>query len=238
MAARRGPPVRRVVVSAHVDSKATTPGAFDNAGSVAAVLAWLQTGGSNEASRLDRPSHSYMVYQPELRGSQMTDDLGQLDATELYGRRQALLGELGQLDLEFERRRAAKRRHVRADELTWTPASKMNPTTAAIELCQIVSPELGFDIYNMHMFKIRIPPRTEGGRYHRHGDAIKHYLSGRAIEMIGDETYEVEAGDFIHIPANVVHGTQNPFDEPCEILAAQQFPGTYTQVSAPFMWGE
>lgn len=167
----------------------------------------------------------------------MADNLSELDPTALYGRRQALLGELGELDLEFDRRRQAKRRLIRSDELAWKPASEMNPTASSIELCQIVSPEMGFDIYNMHMFKIRIPPRTEGGKYHRHGDAIKHYLSGRAIEIIGDETYEVAAGDFIHIPANVLHGTQNPFDEPCEILAAQQFPGTYSQVSAPFIWG-
>lgn len=41
---RSGPPGKRVVVSAHVDSKVTTPGAFDNAGSVAALLAWVEAG--------------------------------------------------------------------------------------------------------------------------------------------------------------------------------------------------
>jgi aminopeptidase YwaD len=35
---------RRVVVSAHVDSKATTPGAFDNAGGVAVLLALAESG--------------------------------------------------------------------------------------------------------------------------------------------------------------------------------------------------
>ena len=167
----------------------------------------------------------------------MSDDLASYDATRLYQRRQELLGELGQLDLEFEKRRQEKRRHVKAADLEWHAASEMNPTKAAIELCQIVSPELGFDIFNMHMFKIRIPPHTEGGKYHRHGDAIKYYLSGRAVEYIGDEKYEIEAGDYVHIPANVLHGTQNPFDEVCEILAVQQFPGTYSQVPAPFIWG-
>lgn len=44
LAASTSPGVRRVVVSAHIDSKVTTPGAFDNAGSVAAVLAWLEDG--------------------------------------------------------------------------------------------------------------------------------------------------------------------------------------------------
>jgi len=35
---------RRLVLSAHIDSKATTPGAFDNAGSVATVLALTELG--------------------------------------------------------------------------------------------------------------------------------------------------------------------------------------------------
>jgi mannose-6-phosphate isomerase-like protein (cupin superfamily) len=164
------------------------------------------------------------------------EDLSALDATQLYARRQDILGELGHLELEFEKRRAQKRRLVRSDELQWKAASEMNPTKASIQLCQIVSPELGFDILNMHMFRIRIPAHTEGGKYHRHGDAIKYYVRGRAVEMIGDETYEVGPGDYIHIPANVYHGTQNPFDEECEILAVQQFPGTYSQFPAPFMW--
>lgn len=163
-------------------------------------------------------------------------DISKLSPSELYARRQALLGELGDLDLEFEARRSQRRRVVRADELQWQSVSELNPTSQNIELCQIVSPELGFDIFNMHLFRIRIPAHTEGGKYHRHGDAIKYYVSGRAIELIGDERYEVSAGDYVHIPANVYHGTQNPFDEPCEILAVQQFPGTYTQVPAPFMW--
>lgn len=164
------------------------------------------------------------------------DGLEALDSTSLYGRRQGLLDQLGRLELEFQRRRQQKRRLARAQDIVWKPVSEMNPTSANIELAQIISPELGFDIYNMHMFKIRIPPRTEGGAYHRHGDAIKFYLSGRAIEIIGDDSYQVAAGDYIHIPANVLHGTQNPFDEPCEILAVQQFPGTYSQVPAPFIW--
>lgn len=164
-------------------------------------------------------------------------DYSGLDATRLYQRRQEILGELGRLDLEFENRRQQRRRLARASDLEWHAASEMNPTNAVIELCQIISPELGFDILNMHMFKIRIPPRTEGGKYHRHGDAIKYYVSGQAVEYIGDEVYEVKAGDYVHIPANVLHGTQNPYDETCEILAVQQFPGTYSQVPAPFIWG-
>lgn len=153
----------------------------------------------------------------------------------LYRRRQEILGELGKLDLEIQERQNQKRRLIRQEELIWLDASEMTPTRMPVRACEIVSPVLGFDIYNMHMFMLEIAPGGEGGRYHRHGDAIKHYLSGRGIEIIGEEEYQVEAGDFIHIPANVWHGTQNPYDEPCRILAVEQYPGTYTQIPAPYL---
>lgn len=165
----------------------------------------------------------------------LSEEFGDLSPRDLYKRRQEALAEVGKLDLEFNRRRREKRRLVKSSELEWHNASDMTPTEAPIRICQIVSPELGFDIYNVHMFMLEIAPGGEGGSYHRHGDAIKQYLSGRAVEIIGDERYEVEAGDFIHIPANVWHGTQNPYDEPVRILAVQQFPGTYSQVAAPFI---
>lgn len=44
IAGRTQPSGRRVMVSAHIDSKVTTPGAFDNASGVAAVLAWVEGG--------------------------------------------------------------------------------------------------------------------------------------------------------------------------------------------------
>lgn len=163
------------------------------------------------------------------------EEIENLEPKDLYRNRQEMLGQLGKLELEFERRREQKRRHVKQSELEWHDASEMTPTNAPIRICQIISPELGFDIYNVHMFMLEIAPNSEGGSYHRHGDAIKHYLSGRAVEVIEGERYEVEAGDFVHIPANMWHGTQNPYDEPCRILAVQQFPGTYSQVAAPFI---
>ncbi len=43
VAARHGPAADRAVVSAHLDSKATTPGAFDNAAGVAVLLALAET---------------------------------------------------------------------------------------------------------------------------------------------------------------------------------------------------
>lgn len=44
VSAGAGGPRARIVVSAHIDTKATTPGAFDNAGGVAILLALAETG--------------------------------------------------------------------------------------------------------------------------------------------------------------------------------------------------
>jgi aminopeptidase YwaD len=44
LSARVGGPGPRIVISAHIDAKATTPGAFDNAASVATLLALAESG--------------------------------------------------------------------------------------------------------------------------------------------------------------------------------------------------
>jgi aminopeptidase YwaD len=44
LSAHVGEPGPRIVISAHIDAKATTPGAFDNAASVATLLALAETG--------------------------------------------------------------------------------------------------------------------------------------------------------------------------------------------------
>jgi quercetin dioxygenase-like cupin family protein len=164
----------------------------------------------------------------------LTSDLKDLSPMELYHRRISALGELGRLDLEMARRQTG-RRHLRADELEWVASADATVTASTNRYCQVVSPELGFDIHNIQMFMVEIAPGTTKGTHHRHGDAIKHYLSGRAIEHVGDEVFEVAAGDFLHVPANAWHETLNPYDEPCRFLAAQQFAGTYTQVPTPFL---
>lgn len=158
-----------------------------------------------------------------------------LSAADLSLRRYELLAEVGYLDLEMERRRAQKRIHVPASESRFQAESNLRPTALPIKVWRSISPELGFDVHTMYSFIAEIPPRTEGGRYHRHGEAIKYYLSGRAVELVGDEEYQVGPGDFIFIPANTWHGTQNPYDEPVRFLAVAQLPGTCVQKAAPFI---
>jgi mannose-6-phosphate isomerase-like protein (cupin superfamily) len=131
----------------------------------------------------------------------------------------------GKLSLALNRRRQAGRLYV--------PAAEAAIRQAGPQQRMIVGPELGFEIYNFHLFT---SGRAAGSdRYHTHGDAVKYYISGHGFEVIGDQRFEVSAGDFMHVPANVWHGTENPSDEPLVFLAAQQFPGTFRQVPAPFV---
>lgn len=163
------------------------------------------------------------------------EDLSSLSPAELYAQRQKILGELGLYDLELERRAQQKRIHLPAHEAQIPPADGDETKTTRLTL---ISPAFGFNIRAFEVFKLRVPPHSAGGKYHVHGDAVKYYLSGRGVELVGDEEYEIGPGDLIHIPAGVWHGTQNPNDEPIEILAVQQWPGTYSQVAAPFIWAD
>jgi mannose-6-phosphate isomerase-like protein (cupin superfamily) len=156
------------------------------------------------------------------------EDLAKLDSRSLHSL--LLEKEMGfaKASLELQRRRAQKRIHVRAEDaplLDWDTGNHA-----------VIAPELGFDIYNIHLFVAGPQPKVEAGRYHTHGDAVKFYLKGRGYEFIGDQRFEVKAGDFLHVPANIWHGTQNPNDEPLRFLGAQQYPGTFRQTPTPFLW--
>ena len=155
------------------------------------------------------------------------EELAKLDPQSLY--LQLLEKQMGfaKASMELQRRRGQKRIHVPADEaplLEWETGNHA-----------VIAPELGFDIYNIHLFVAGPPPKVEAGRYHTHGDALKFYLRGRGYEFIGDQRFEVKAGDFLHVPANIWHGTQNPYDEPLRFYAVAQQPGNPVQMPAPYV---
>jgi uncharacterized cupin superfamily protein len=61
----------------------------------------------------------------------------------------------------------------------------------------------------------RVPPGKESFVYHTHGgeEEFIYILSGRGIAEIGDEEFEVKAGDFMGFGApSVGHHLRNPFD--------------------------
>ena len=99
----------------------------------------------------------------------------------------------------------------------------------------IISPELGFDIYSFHLFLEHVPGHTDNGEPQTSGDAVRYYLEGSGIELIGEERVEVKAGDFTCIPGGSRHETLNPYAEPLRFLCWQQIPGTYMQVHTPYL---
>ena len=90
----------------------------------------------------------------------------------------------------------------------------------------IISPELGFDIYSFHLFMEHVAPRTEQAQTKTSGDAIRYYLAGRGVQVIGDQRIDVKEGDFPCIPAGSRYETLNLYAEPLRFLCRQQIPGT------------
>jgi quercetin dioxygenase-like cupin family protein len=70
-------------------------------------------------------------------------------------------------------------------------------------------------------FAMRCFTIEPGGGMPNHTNQVEHeqyVLRGRARIGIGDETFEVEPGSVIFIPAQVPHWYQNIGDEPFEFL--------------------
>src|SRR3712207_2384087 len=64
--------------------------------------------------------------------------------------------------------------------------------------------------------RVRVPPGKESFVYHSHHREEEwiYVLSGRGVAEIGDEEYEVGAGDFVGFAApQVAHHLRNPSDQ-------------------------
>ncbi len=160
-----------------------------------------------------------------------------LSSEELARQRYELVQRLGEYDMELENRRHEGRIHVKGEELEWQEGPLVKPLDGKITLktTPIITPERGFDASTLMAFMGELAPKTGGGKYHRHNEAVKYYLSGRGVEIVGDKEYQVKAGDFVFIPANVWHGTQNPYDEPLRFYAVAMQPGNPVQTAAPYV---
>jgi quercetin dioxygenase-like cupin family protein len=70
-------------------------------------------------------------------------------------------------------------------------------------------------------FALRKFSMLKGGGMPRHTNTVEHeqyVLRGRARIGIGEETYEVQQGDAVFIPAGVPHYYENLGDEPFEFI--------------------
>ncbi len=102
--------------------------------------------------------------------------------------------------------------HVRrADDLPTEPV----PAGSGTERQVLIGPETG---PNFQMRRFIMQP---GGGMPRHTNTVEHeqyVLRGRARVGIGEETYEVAAGDVVYIPAGVPHWYRASAAEPFEFL--------------------
>jgi len=56
------------------------------------------------------------------------------------------------------------------------------------------------------------PGGKTGGHVHEDAEEIYHIIDGRAKMIVGDEEFEVEAGDTFLVPAHKMHTTMNPYN--------------------------
>ena len=71
---------------------------------------------------------------------------------------------------------------------------------------------------NFAMRRFKIQP---GGSMPNHTNLVEHeqyVLTGKATINVNGETYQVQAGDVVYIPANVPHWYRTEGDEPFEFL--------------------
>ncbi len=163
----------------------------------------------------------------------MTNRLHELDYIKLERTRAKLLYKLAEVDIELAERRQQNRKVIKVEEQAWFHTGDASGMKLDMLVARLVTPELGFNVYNMTSFVGELPPGYQEGAYHTHGEAIKYYLSGEGEEDINGERVKVKAGDCAFIPANVWHGTQNTGSEPLRFFAVAQFQGTHLQVPTP-----
>ena len=86
-----------------------------------------------------------------------------------------------------------------------------------------------------------VPPGARNQRhYHTNCDAGMHIINGRLKMFLGPdhemEEVVAEKGDFVFIPAGVIHGLMNVSDtEPAELLAAKNNVGDDSEEGTVFV---
>lgn len=78
---------------------------------------------------------------------------------------------------------------------------------------------------------VRLNP-GKGHETHTHPDSdeMLYVIRGEGRQEIADETREISAGDMLHVPQGVPHGTVNTSWEPLLLLAVYAPPGPEDQL--------
>ena len=130
------------------------------------------------------------------------------------------------------------KRFVQAGE----PVCETNPWTHNEWLCR---PDL-VPAEKLLMVRATMPPgHCHPFHLHPHREEIIHVVSGRAEQWVGDEYRILGPGEIAHLPAGIVHGTFNPFDEtlvfhailsPAKLPPEQERDGDPRDVSQEEPW--
>jgi mannose-6-phosphate isomerase-like protein (cupin superfamily) len=78
------------------------------------------------------------------------------------------------------------------------------------------------------VWRIAIAPATDGTVHTVDREEIFVALAGRAVAQVAGETFALDAGDALVVPANVPFALANPFGEPFEAIAALPVGGRAT----------
>jgi mannose-6-phosphate isomerase-like protein (cupin superfamily) len=70
------------------------------------------------------------------------------------------------------------------------------------------------------MWRLCIAPGTAGTPHSLDREELFAALAGRAVVTLGDETFELAAGDALVVPPHVPFSLANPHAEPFEAIAA------------------
>ncbi len=99
----------------------------------------------------------------------------------------------------------------------------------AIRMTRTLSELTGLTRLGVHLVRVEQGRDSTQFHYHDGTEEFVYILAGRGIARIGDEEFEVRAGDFMGFSApSLPHGMNNPFVEDLVYLVAGEHKATDT----------
>lgn len=84
----------------------------------------------------------------------------------------------------------------------------------AVRLTRTLGTAVGLQRVGLHLVRLQTGRDSTEFHYHDADEEFLYILSGRGIATLGDETFEVQTGDFMGFPApSPAHSMHNPHEE-------------------------
>ena len=84
----------------------------------------------------------------------------------------------------------------------------------AVRLTRTLGTEVGLQRVGLHLVRLQQGRDSTQFHYHDADEEFLYILSGRGIAEVGEESFEVKAGDFMGFPApSPAHNLHNPHEE-------------------------